>query len=48
MDGAVSNPVPSDYLNALGLDVVIGVDIVPDVSKSGIKGETQHDCGALE
>ncbi|HNZ09369.1 MAG TPA: patatin-like phospholipase family protein [Bacillota bacterium] len=39
VDGAVSNPVPSDYLTALGLDVVIGVDVVPDVSKSGIKGE---------
>lgn len=38
VDGAVSNPVPSDYLTAMGLDIVIGVDIVPDVAKSGIKG----------
>ncbi|HOA16265.1 MAG TPA: patatin-like phospholipase family protein [Bacillota bacterium] len=38
VDGAVCNPVPSDYLTAMGLDIVIGVDIVPDVAKSGIKG----------
>lgn len=39
VDGAVCNPVPSDYVTALGLDVVIAVDVVPDVSKSKIKGE---------
>jgi NTE family protein len=38
VDGAVNNPVPSDYLTALGIDVVIGVDVVPDVSKTNIKG----------
>jgi NTE family protein len=39
VDGAVSNPVPSDYLTALGIDVVIGVDVVPDVSKNNIVGQ---------
>lgn len=38
VDGAVSNPVPSDYLTAIGIDIVIGVDVVPDVSKTNIKG----------
>lgn len=38
VDGAVSNPVPSDYLTAIGIDVIIGVDVVPDVSKMRVEG----------
>ncbi len=38
VDGAVSNPVPSDYLTAIGIDVVIGVDVVPDVAKTMAEG----------
>lgn len=38
VDGAVSNPLPSDYLTAIGIDVVIGVDVVPDVAKMRTEG----------
>ncbi len=38
VDGAVSNPVPSDYLTAIGIDVIIGVDVVPDVAKTIAEG----------
>lgn len=38
VDGAVSNPLPSNYLTAIGLDIIIGVDVVPDVAKTRVDG----------
>ena len=38
VDGAVSNPLPSDYLTAIGIDIIIGVDVVPDVAKTRVEG----------
>src|SRR5699024_10771284 len=37
VDGGLLNPVPVSYLRALGVDVVIAVDVLPEVTYKGKK-----------